>query len=107
MTKKCTGAPCGSRVFSYLVWQIIRSTWGRPRMPKVKTRLAFLLGSTENAKLQEEIERENSAYHDIVQGDFVDTYHNLSYKSIMGKFWVSEFCEQVGLRSESQGDLID
>ena len=75
----------------------IRSTWGRPRIPKLETKLAFLLGSTQNKELQEEIERENSDYHDIVQGDFVDTYHNLSYKSIMGKLWVSEFCAQVGL----------
>ena len=84
----------------------IRSTWGRPLIPKVETKLAFLLGSTENAELLEEIERENSAYHDLVQGDFVDTYHNLSYKSIMGKLWVSEYCQQVGL-SHIRAFVID
>ena len=89
----------------------IRSTWGRPLIPNVKTRLAFLLGenikndretseknisgSTEVSELQKEIERENSEHHDIIQGDFVDTYRNLSYKNIMGKLWVSEFCKQV------------
>ena len=31
----------------------------------------------------------------MVQGDFLDTYRNLSYKSIMGQLWASEFCEQV------------
>ena len=75
----------------------MRSTWGRPVIPNVETKLVFLLGATENAELQENIERENSDYHDIVQGDFIDTYHNLSYKSIMGKLWVSEYCEQVSL----------
>ena len=52
-------------------------------------------GSTEASDLQEEIEKENSEHHDIIQGDFVDSYRNLSYKNIMGKLWVSEFCKQV------------
>ena len=64
-------------------------------------------GSTEEAsELQEEIERENSEHHDIIQGDFVDTYRNLSYKNIMGKLWVSEFCAQVGLRSDILKTLV-
>ncbi len=28
-------------------------------------------------------------------GDFIDKYHNLVYKNIFGKLWVSEFCEQA------------
>ena len=31
----------------------------------------------------------------LIQGDFMDTYHNLSYKEIMGNLWISEFCEQA------------
>ena len=31
----------------------------------------------------------------LIQGDFLDTYHNLSYKEIMGNLWISEFCEQA------------
>ena len=45
--------------------------------------------------MQESIARENDKHHDIVQGDFLDTYRNLSYKNIMGKLWVTEFCQQV------------
>ena len=45
--------------------------------------------------MQESIARENELHHDIVQGDFLDTYRNLSYKNIMGQLWASEFCEQV------------
>ena len=58
------------------------------------TRLVFLLGSTSDSDLQTVITEENEKNHDIVQGDFVDHYRNLSYKAIMGKLWVSEFCEQ-------------
>ena len=55
----------------------------------------FYLGATTEQSLQESIARENDEHHDIVQGDFLDTYRNLSYKNIMGKLWVSQFCQQV------------
>ena len=55
----------------------------------------FCAGRTPDSQLQESIARENELHHDIVQGDFLDTYRNLSYKNIMGQLWASEFCEQV------------
>ena len=39
-------------------------------------------------------------------GDFLDTYHNLSYKSIMGKLWVSEFCEQADFVVKTDDDMF-
>ena len=51
---------------------------------------------TPDRQLQESVARENDLHHDLVQGDFLDTYRNLSYKNIMGQLWASEFCEQVG-----------
>ena len=53
------------------------------------------LGVTPDRQLQESVARENDLHHDLVQGDFLDTYRNLSYKNIMGQLWASEFCEQV------------
>ena len=34
-------------------------------------------------------------YGDLIQGNFMDTYRNLTYKSIMGHMWVSNFCNQA------------
>ena len=45
--------------------------------------------------MQKKIYKESEKYEDIIQGDFNDTYHNLSYKAVMGNVWVSEFCEQA------------
>ena len=53
------------------------------------------LGSTTEQSLLESIARENDKHHDILQGDFLDTYRNLSYKNVTGKLWVSQFCQQV------------
>ena len=57
----------------------------------------FNRGATTEESVQESIARENDEHQDIVQGDFLDTYRNLSYKNIMGKLWVSQFCQQVFL----------
>lgn len=67
---------------------IIRGSWGRPRMRGVVTRLVFLLGATENVTLQEEIIAESREHGDLVQGSILDTYRNLTYKSVMGHVWV-------------------
>ena len=42
-----------------------------------------------------EIEKEAKTEGDLVQGDFMDSYHNLSYKNVMGKLWASNFCPQA------------
>ena len=52
-------------------------------------------GATNEAGQQRRLEEESSKHGDLVQGDFLDTYHNLSYKEIMGNLWISEFCEQA------------
>ena len=67
---------------------IIRGSWGRPQMPGLVTRLVFMLGATENVTLQEEIIAESREHGDLVQGSFLDTYRNLTYKSVMGHVWV-------------------
>ena len=42
---------------------------------------------------------------DLVQGEFSDTYANLSYKNIMGKLWVSEYCEQAEFVVKTDDDV--
>ena len=51
-------------------------------------RLVFMLGTTPNTRLLEEVGQESAEHGDIVQGDLLDTYRNLTYKSVMGHLWV-------------------
>ena len=83
-----------------------RSSWGNPDIPGVVTKLVFLLGYPEIERKQELLLEENQKYEDIVQGDFLDTYHNLSYKAIMGNLWVSEFCEQAEFVVKTDDDMF-
>ncbi|CAC5419184.1 unnamed protein product [Mytilus coruscus] len=47
-------------------------------------RVVFLLGLVKSEILQKRIEAESETYGDIVQGYFLDTYRNLTNKSVMG-----------------------
>ena len=50
-------------------------------------------------------DRENEQHRDLVQGNFLDTYYNLTYKSVMGHLWVSEFCRQAELVVKADDDI--
>ena len=74
----------------------IRQTWGRTDLFRdIHGRVLFLLGSTNDKKVQQSIENENKRYRDIVQKDFLDTYLNLTFKGIMAAEWITEFCSNA------------
>ena len=79
----------------------IRQTWGRAADPGVwpkygklnmTVKLVFLFGTSKTALGHSIVSEESRIYGDIVYADFVDSYFNLTYKSIMGLRWVAEFC---------------
>jgi len=86
--------------------KVIRETWGNPTIPGVNTRLVFLVGQSGEPDKEAALKREAYQFNDIVQGDFLDTYHNLSYKNIFGKLWVSEFCEQAEFIVKTDDDMF-
>ena len=93
-------------IISIIIQIPFRSSWGNPDIPGVVTKLAFLLGRPEDSQKQEKLQEENKKHRDIVQGDFLDTYHNLSYKAIMGNLWVSEFCDQAEFVVKTDDDMF-
>ena len=62
-------------------------------------------GATTEAGRQRRLEEESSKHGDLVQGDFLDTYHNLSYKATMGNLWVAEFCSQAQFVVKTDDDM--
>ena len=82
---------------------LIRSTWARP-VPELHTRVVFLLGIGEEGS-QRELEQEFELGADLVQGDFVDSYHNLTYKNVMGLLWVTEYCSGARVIVKTDDDM--
>ena len=65
----------------------------------------FCTGSTLDENIQRSLEEESQEYGDLVQGDFLDNYYNLSYKAIMGNLWVAEFCSQAQFVVKTDDDM--
>ncbi|KAH3846115.1 beta-1,3-galactosyltransferase 1-like [Dreissena polymorpha] len=86
--------------------QTIRRTWlSYTNNNTANARHVFLLGKTAEDSLQESVMRENEIYHDIVQETFIDSYNNLTYKTIMGFKWASTKCSYVKFVMKTDDDM--
>ncbi|XP_053684368.1 lactosylceramide 1,3-N-acetyl-beta-D-glucosaminyltransferase A [Sabethes cyaneus] len=70
----------------------IRDTWGQYD-PRAK--LIFLIGAVNSSVLQRRLEQENRLYDDIVQGNFIDAYRNMTYKHVMALKWFTYHCPEA------------
>ncbi|GAB6025044.1 hypothetical protein CHUAL_010149 [Chamberlinius hualienensis] len=73
----------------------IRSTWGSvKKIGDWGVKVTFLIGLT-NDHLQQQLQSESDQHGDIVQGNFIDSYRNLSYKHLMGYKWILSNCPKT------------
>ncbi|XP_042222947.1 beta-1,3-galactosyltransferase 5-like [Homarus americanus] len=85
----------------------IRNTWAHPGLyPYTKMRAIFVLGATDNFTLQDEVNLEMDAHHDIIQNDFLDTYRNLTYKTISMLSWVKNWCLDTPFIAKIDDDVV-
>lgn len=90
--------------------QAIRVTWGEKKSwwgYEVLT--FFLLGQQaerEDKMLSLSLEDENVLYGDIIRQDFLDTYNNLTLKTIMAFRWVNEFCPNAKYVMKTDTDVF-
>lgn len=76
--------------------QAIRETWGKAHHVESEDIFSvFLLGRSEDERLQTKIDKEDELNHDIVQVDFMDSYYNLTLKTMSGLRWVNDFCQNA------------
>ena len=88
---------------------VIRQTWGNSVHYSVKVRVVFVMGKTgniETSTIQQALYFEAEQYGDIVQEDFEDTYHNLTYKGIAALKWISNSCRQARFILKADDDAF-
>lgn len=90
--------------------RLIRETWANTdQLPSVNgvmpLRVIFLIGIVETEALQLDIERENFENGDIVQGSFVDSYRNMTYKHVMAFKWFLYNCAQAQILIKVDDDV--
>lgn len=88
----------------------IRQTWGNGSVaPSLGFIRLFLLGTNEGelGRLQERnLEAESLRHHDIIQQDFLDTYNNLTIKTLMGMNWVAMHCQRASYVMKTDSDMF-
>lgn len=83
----------------------IRQTWGHYTQRR-DVAVAFMLGSTANATLNERIEEEQFIYGDIIKGKFIDTYDNLTLKTISMLEWIDNYCPKASFVLKTDDDMF-
>ncbi|NWR25684.1 B3GL1 acetylgalactosaminyltransferase, partial [Emberiza fucata] len=90
--------------------QAIRITWGsRGSWWGQRVLTLFLLGQdmqSEDRAAALAVEDESILYGDIIRQDFVDTYDNLTLKTIMAFQWFSEFCSSARFFMKTDVDVF-
>ena len=94
----------------------IRNTFGMMSNDKISTvnglrvdlvvRSVFVLGRSPNKMVEHKVRKENDAFKDIVQADFIDSYYNLTLKVLYGLKWVNLFCPDVKYVVKTDDDVF-
>ncbi|XP_060559202.1 beta-1,3-galactosyltransferase 1-like [Ruditapes philippinarum] len=88
--------------------QSIRTTWTNDTYYSylATVRVVFLVGRTVSQVVQSALEMEFEKYKDIVQGDFIDSYNNLTHKGVMGFKWITERCRNAEMILKVDDDIV-
>ncbi|ESO87749.1 hypothetical protein LOTGIDRAFT_67146, partial [Lottia gigantea] len=85
----------------------IRSTFAlRSRYLPEEVRVVFFTGISSNKNGMKRLIEEQKRHGDIVQGNFVDSYHNLTHKAVMALRWIYEYCSSARYVIKSDDDVV-
>ncbi|XP_062294105.1 beta-1,3-galactosyltransferase 2-like isoform X1 [Scomber scombrus] len=88
----------------------IRQTWGNSSLVQGEVVVTlFMMGLAEGAdvdQLQEKIKQENLQHHDLIQSDFMDTYLNLTIKTMVIMDWLATRCSTAAYAMKIDSDMF-
>ncbi|KAH9503633.1 hypothetical protein Btru_067023 [Bulinus truncatus] len=71
-----------------------------------KIKVFFFIGQVDNLTLQNQLTNESQQFGDLVQGSFLDSYRNLTYKAIFTFKWLSDHCQGMRLLLRLDDDVF-
>ncbi|KAL3885858.1 hypothetical protein ACJMK2_025890 [Sinanodonta woodiana] len=84
----------------------IRQTWlNYTNKNKANIRYSFLLGEVPDENIRKLVEEENKIHNDIIKEDFVDTYQNLTYKTMMAFKYAITKCSHAKFVLKTDDDM--
>ena len=86
--------------------EVIRETWGSVKeYSGAQIRTVFLVGELSTGQSNEPLKAESDVHGDLIQGNFIDDYANLTYKTVMGLYWVNTYCPTVSFVMKADDDV--
>ena len=92
---------------------IIRTTWGSVKIFNgLHIRVVFFMGDRLKPKrdraddLTAQLTNESISYGDIVRGDFIDDYVNMTYKTVLGLHWMTRYCPKATFIMKVDDDVM-
>ncbi|XP_067271148.1 beta-1,3-galactosyltransferase 2-like [Pseudorasbora parva] len=87
----------------------IRSTWGNESTVQGKAVLTLfvvgLTGGSDSEKAQQQLEEESRQHRDLLQSNFVDSYFNLTIKTLAIMDWLATRCPQANFSMKVDSDM--
>ena len=84
--------------------QGIRETWGNSSHHGIP--VVFIVGLNDNKDVHDLISLEHSTHGDLVVGDFVDTYRNLTWKHVISLKWFITYCPSANFLFKFDDDIF-
>ncbi|NXO68323.1 B3GN5 glucosaminyltransferase, partial [Phainopepla nitens] len=91
----------------------IRQTWGNEKYVRsqlnANIKTLFALGRPADhlqKTWQKELEFEDQKYRDLIQQDFLDTFHNLTLKLLLQFSWVKAYCPHARFIMSADDDIF-
>lgn len=83
----------------------IRQTWGHFGQ-RTDISILFMLGATIDSKVETILRKEQKTYNDVIRGKFLDSYSNLTLKTISTLEWVDSYCSKVKFVLKTDDDMF-
>lgn len=86
----------------------MRRAFPRKKLEEFRIKRVFLLGLAPKDRYttQNAIVDESRRFNDLVQGNFLESYRNLTYKHVMGHKWVAERCRSAKYVIKMDDDIV-
>lgn len=83
----------------------IRQTWGHYGTRR-DISMAFVLGRGTNETVNAALNQENYMYGDLIRGNFIDSYNNLTLKTISSLEWTDQHCSSAKYILKTDDDMF-
>ena len=83
---------------------VLRNTWLARRVRHLVA--LFLLGTADDPLTRTILRKESALYGDLVQGNFVDSYHNMTYKHAMALKYAAYHCPGARYVVRADDDVV-